>query len=808
MNSTSLSAFFSTTRDFSKWVVDENRTLVSIPPFTVPIDYSPNSGNVLGILVEPSSRNYFIDSEGMSSGVIHNNTTLTSQPVSGSTNSLRVPNGDDISSFHSNISFSADAVAISFYVIQTNYQRPVIGYFKSRTASITIQANDADINIPASDIDVQGPMSDLSYRVRIRVPLSNGSLSKVSVNKPLRSIVGFNVARIQVEKDHWTSYIPTNGTAQNRASETVFRNLTHSKDLNEHQGAFDVVYTPTPGSKGSAMTVLKSDWSEYISFGNQNEEYGSSDAINFLTSSSAFPISLRYSIDNELISRHASAIRASYSGYGVRAFVRGKNKVAKLKDFRSFNNGKINRVQFGESVNGEHFCGTIHLFNGYFRTLNDEEMLNVSFTPNTSSADVDFVFDAPGVTATAASLFRTDQEAILYQNIVDPPTPERILAAWPRSSADQYFSDPDTASAGDSDKWFFDDVRYSFVQPANAPAIEQIFSPIKLDDFEFETILTSNASDDDFIGIVVAADYIDGELLSIVAGCENGGNMLRDLDNTSDNFKLAFLDSTTEHTMSHQVRTTILGSNNVMGGSNIAGSNVSPGWAGKQVKIKAIRRGAFLSVKVSGWDGADYLDDSEIVYNMNNLPRNGFKLLNPSRYGFATLSQADSTYLDYNVRSDQFTNDLKIYSQESLTTWQFVEGEWMIQQNTPQEDLLPATRINNPRTKERFIIDSNSGDLDFDRNDGISDNEAIINVPSNSTTDVPFSDIVQQFSFDSPIDIFNLYDADNVVAEQISSGGNDFVRIVSGASGGSFIVLLGTGTNETIAFRKVNVEVS
>lgn len=816
MQNTTLSDFFSTTRDFFKWVVDEDRKLSKVPPFTPPVDYSPNSGDRLGILVEPESTNLYIDSEGLSAGVINSSgVSRSTTSVIGSDYSIKIPSNKGENTTGSDITINdAGGVAISFYVLQTNLQRPKVGYTSNENTTISIRIDGRDPIIPISDIDVQGPMNDLSYRVRVRTPLISRTMNNIEIVKPSHSAIGMNISKIQVEENHWTSYIPTTGQAETRQAETVFRNLTHEKDFNEDQGAYDVFYSPTPGSYGSAMTLLKDDWTEYIAVGHQENDNGNPELARLHTSSRVVPITLRAFDKEENIRGGNSGIRVSYSGYGARTISRDGGSIQHLKDYNSFRQGKLNRIQFGESFEG-HFCGHIHMINGYLRSLTDEEMKDFTYVPNDSSDDPDKDLEEPSIVETAAAIFRTDEEALLYQNVVEPPTPQRVLAAWPRASQYRYFPDPsnipptsDPANTWSAGRWYYNGNINAFVQPINSNRFEQIFSPIKIDTYEFEATMYADPNtpgywnDDDGVGLIAASDIIGGDLVTVSVLTHSGGL-------GGPRFSIRLTDGSRPD----------LGKFYNITGNNVLYKRKTPagGRTGLYTRIKITRAGAFLKAVATRWNDLDnYQEDYELVVNMNSIPGKGKLLANrPARYGFCTYSNTGSTYLDYVIRSDQAINDLKIYSLESGKYWKYDNG-WQLQTETAAEDLLPSTRITNTKTKEQYVIDDVTQNIEFFRNSGISENDATVSAPKNDTVDIPVQDIVDQFVLEGEdLFLFNIYNEDNLIAEQITLSGETYIRLVTNNTNGEFVVLVGTEpetdafgiTNETIAFRHVKVEV-
>lgn len=801
MNPTSVAEFFRTTRDFDKYVVNQDRKLSKVAPFQIPIDYSPNSGNQLGILVEQASTNHFPDSENMVSGVQTSNVSILNKEVSGSIKSANFPKGSTNAYIGANVNINSPRVGISFYAIMSNLQRPTIGYLADAKTSLSIQLNGREFTPAGQYIDVQGPMNDLSYRVRVvletKLPITN-----IKIVQSRNQLVGVNLSRIQIEPELCTSYIPTTGTKASRPAETVYRNLTHGLDFNKNQGTFDVLFTAAAGSSGSAMTLLYDDWSEYVALGHQRDETGEAEALRFHTSSTHIPVPLRH--HHSGIRDRYTAVRFSYSGYGVRGVVHRTPYIAHLKAFDSFYNNKFNRMHFGESYDGTHFSGHIHLVNAYARTFNDEELLDMTYIPNDSSVDEDFDLEESGIFSTAAAIFRTDEEALLYQNVVKPPTPQRILAAWPRSSNHTYAENPQNAT-GNGKRWYFDPNRYSFVQPVNSNEKEQIFSPVKLSEFEFTATLTSNDGDDDIIGLVVAADIINGGLYSLMVSINCGGNAR---NRVPRRFAINLYTPST-------------GNQGFNLGRMVTGSDFLPkvgGWSGKRVKIKVIRQGTFVRALASTWNGDDYIPESELVCNMADLPGAAKNLgFQPARYGFMTNSQADSTYLDYNLKSNQVINELKIYSQESNKFWYYENGSWVLQTKTATEDILPSTRINNRLTNESFIIDDETGEVEFQKNIGIDYGTGNLSVPRNKTVDIPMSQLIDQFEYDeNELFFMNIFNEVGLLAEQITLQNKQYVRIVSGNTDGTFVLLLGTEsvtdsfgiTNQIIGFRNIEVGVA
>lgn len=366
MTPSAITSFFSTDRTFEKWIVDSTRTHTTIEGGVVPVDYYAN-GNIRGILVEDASENLFPDSTSFSHSDISftGGAEVSSSSVGGSSSSVFIDNSDEDE--YMTCSFSdieAEYISISFFVSG-----------KSSVYGMRILLNGRKMNVRGSDLEEDGPFSDGSYRFRVRAFVPGGVVSSISIGKEFTQSGDFNFSNVQVEKDKWTSYIPTTNGPESREKEKVYRNLTHGLDYNKDQGTMDLIYSPTPGSVGAAMTFRDSEWDEWVSVGVQTGETGSPENARFSSSSSSIGSMTSYSHESLITSYH-SFVRFCFSGYGVRVINVNDTtgRIGYLKDFDSFLNGIPDRVVFGECYDETHFTGHINLLNIYARTFNDDEM--------------------------------------------------------------------------------------------------------------------------------------------------------------------------------------------------------------------------------------------------------------------------------------------------------------------------------------------------------------------------------------------------------------------------------------------------
>lgn len=795
MTTVSLSSLLTNRGTDDRYVINSSRELELIPASQLAIEHDPFSGDVLGLLTEPASTNHFPDSENLTTGVdITGNISVSTKSIAGRPASATFGSNKETKTIGTTFGtpIAMDRVAVTFFVRHGDLSTPQVGTSYDDKASLHILVNGVDIFPSISEIEVRGPLSDNSYRVRANLRVASGSLTSLHIAvSTINNIKLMDVGGIQVEKDVWTSYMPTTGSPVSRGSTSYEFELTTGQYFNQDQGTFDVAYTPFPNSTGAAMTIGdRTGWStDHISVGVQpgyidKFAYGAS----FKTTNG-----LRWHYQHDAGAGEKNAtVRLCYSGYGVRFCVNSET-ITPLKDFRSFKQVPLTgKIALGEAPDGSIMSGYITLFNYYARTFTDAE-LQAEVTTFNESEDL--------INVTAAAVFRTDVEATMYMNVVEPPTPERILAAWPRATNGDYFSDPSQATGGNIQEWYFDSQQYSFVMPINSNSMEQIFSPIRLSSYVFEATLTAPGSDDDYLALIAAADVINGELCTVMVGVHTGGV------NGIPTFSIRYFDDSTGRAWAGGQ--TIAG-NNLIEANTTPNGDPAKGWNGKKIKVQVIRNGNVISGKITDWDSGVYMSNSEIFCNLDSLPGNGSQLAEAGRYGFASNSIAESTFLDYNLQSTNVINEQKIYSSETNSYWRFVDGVWTLQGTPAQDDLLPATSAINSKTKETFVVDS--GNVAFDSSNGISENEATLNLPADATTDMPYSDVIDQFTFVDPLFFGGTFNDSNLISEQVDGQ----LRVVTNATDGYFYVLVKTDetvdefgiTEETIAFRKVNVQVS
>lgn len=443
---------------------------------------------------------------------------------------------------------------------------------------------------------------------------------------------------------------------------------------------------------------------------------------------------------------------------------------------RTFADGKFNRV-FDDRDSANPKNGDILIERGPIISIYYNEWREVFFSA-----------EQPPLVTSSSFMFRTDDEALLFQNANVPIDAQLILETWPRVDVSTYYASPDDAQ-GESADWLYDPQQDSFVQPNNSVGNQTLLSPIKTDSYKFEATLTSPGRDDDLIGLVISADNSGNDAYQVIAWVNAGGLGLY-------SFYITYSSPTTSGV-----------------GIRLAGNAVVPmfknpleGWDGKHIRMSIQRDGSNVSAKLSGWNDVENLiDDTELVIDLSTISSAEIPLDVPTRYGFATRSQANSTYTDIQFRSADYSDDTNVYSIEGNKHWEYNNENWVLVGNAT-DDLEGVDIIINPYTKERYVIEN--GEIIFEANEGINYNTPNFDFTGQSgNIALPTSSILVNFTYTESIDIKSVFNGSN--SDVLLSPNDEIILRLNGS--GYFYVLISTeetvnpqgGIEKTIAYRKV-----
>lgn len=381
--------------------------------------------------------------------------------------------------------------------------------------------------------------------------------------------------------------------------------------------------------------------------------------------------------------------------------------------------------------------------------------------------------------ATSGLIFGTDDEVEWYQSMYIPEDAQQILNTWPRVQAATYYPNADSAPTGSVSNWYYDVERDSFVQPDNSDPVQSILSPTKLTQYTMESVLTSKNADDDLIGMVVAADVIDGEYMALYATIHAGG---------FGGPIVSFRFSDSSATSIVPASSVVIGNNSIASHANSGGGT---GWSGRSVRIRVSRNGNMVSMRCSDWNSTTLLEGSELILNLNDLPRNGYKLNSPARYGFCTQSQADSTYLNYSIQSSEISDGTKMYSAESNKKWIFSNGTWNLSLDTATDDFEGFDRVVNNDTGNIYQL--KDGEFSYLRTTGIieSSSPTTVVMEVNDVYVINKEELNMFLVYDEELSVVGLFDIDGV---DVDISGDD-VTISTDDIGGGFVVYVKSSDN-------------
>lgn len=376
-----------------------------------------------------------------------------------------------------------------------------------------------------------------------------------------------------------------------------------------------------------------------------------------------------------------------------------------------------------------------------------------------------------------------DLSSTFYRSLFTPPTSQTILSTWARTDGQNYYTDPSTIpSAIEASKWYIE-ADGSFVQPNNTANLNTILSPEYLDRYTFEATLTSPNADDDYIGLVIAADYINGEYISLIAGIHPKG-----LGASLPRFSIQLYRNGV----------------NAFGGGAITGENTLStlsGWSGNSIKIKIVKdRNNITVYRGTNWNTNEYSEDTKITLDIYSLASDLHFLADKMRYGFATLSQAGSRYLNYNITLPISYDSGSVYNTSNQKyVYDTGTSQWALSGTASQDFNYPRVIVN-PATNIAYKFEQDGSSRVV--REGDITGSPIITLPANTISNVLKSSIEEQLqSPHGAVELIQVVQTINVTTTDLGSS----MSIQTYGSSGSFYAYFKSG--DAIAFIRVVVNV-
>ena len=275
----------------------------------------------------------------------------------------------------------------------------------------------------------------------------------------------------------------------------------------------------------------------------------------------------------------------------------------------------------------------------------------------------------------------------------EPPTMEDIFNDWGvfaigyNSDTDAYYNTlSDAPDTEPYNTWTFDSSVNSAKQTSNTPYFNGFVSNQELENYTHEVTVTSDASDDDGNGVVIAHhwDSANGKNYIISAWITNNGTFpysLFSIRYDSDDVT-AWSSGVTFGTRDHD--------------------SMYSGWSGREIRVRVDRDGDVISVRASNWDDiSNYNENSVIDLDLNSDSRLT-KFKGKKRYGYCNQSQRDSYY--QNIKLQGGADFTTILDAETNTVHKYSDGSWQETDLTIQQIYGYPREVTNPETGKVFWI--------------------------------------------------------------------------------------------------------
>jgi len=393
MQTKTINDLFTNVSSDSKRVIDQFGDLVEIPKTQVPIEYSPETGQRLGILCEPPSTNYFPNSLDMDGGLALTNGVFLAE-TTGANSILFFPRGlyfdggvrDRFISKSATFTFESQKpwfyVGISFFVkFPDDSNPPVYGRSYMEGTDFHFKINGLEGIEAGGNIDIH-EMKDGSYWVRARIKTPSRPLNEISIgNSYWQTNRNFIITGLQIEPYMCTSPIITEGSSVQRSGNYIEFNAEPNKTINLQQGTVELGYYLNHGSVGSALYAFSDTQKWDIGHVGEFQDNHESEPISYSikVNSTGYENNLLYVNDQKDFNltdwQTNHDLKIAYSPYGNR-FTTNDSLIYKKKNY-NYNEtlDTPTKYRLGISESGENINGYIRYFNIRARALTDEEIV-------------------------------------------------------------------------------------------------------------------------------------------------------------------------------------------------------------------------------------------------------------------------------------------------------------------------------------------------------------------------------------------------------------------------------------------------
>lgn len=279
-----------------------------------------------------------------------------------------------------------------------------------------------------------------------------------------------------------------------------------------------------------------------------------------------------------------------------------------------------------------------------------------------------------------------------------------VFNTWTRFSHRPAQYPSNEALPSELSAWVYDAANDVIRCTLNTETMVGFISPKNYLNYDMDVTLASTDNDDDMIGIVLAANYLDGELWTICAVRSCGGSGPNWGVQYGRNYRNTF-------TIQNKSAMVKWGNGNIGNNAAAAGytsNQAASGWRANPLgtRLKIERRGDIIRAWCSDLNTTEILEDSELVVDLRTNP--SFEIFRGgSRYGYCASSQNASTY---KVASFVDLDDVIIYTPDNKVYVRTANG-WMVDPTRDAMDVLKPGRFAYSEHNKKFVYRDEFGAL-------------------------------------------------------------------------------------------------